>query len=255
MNKTEKIVKQVLKTGIISWLIVLGLWYIASLFYDEYFLPSPAETFGGIVTLIKNGTLSADIIASVSRSAKGWLLGIIIAVPLGLVVGSFKTVRWFIEPILSFMRFVPAIALTTLFLMWFGVGDSSKVALIFYATFFSIFINTIAGVASTDDSLPEAASCMGAGRLRLFFTVTVPSAIPNIFTGIRLGLSGAVLCVIAAEMLAGNDGLGYLIQSSKLYYKTSWSFAGIITLALIGFIADRTVLFIGRKFLKHFGVK
>ena len=67
MNKTEKIVKQVLKTGIISWLIVLGLWYIASLFYDEYFLPRPAETFGGIVTLIKNGTLSADIIASVSR--------------------------------------------------------------------------------------------------------------------------------------------------------------------------------------------
>jgi NitT/TauT family transport system permease protein len=199
--------------------------------------------------------LWTDIVASVSRSAKGWFLGIIIAVPLGLLVGSFKIVRWLIEPILSFMRFVPAIALTTLFLMWFGVGDSSKVALIFYATFFSIFVNTIAGVASTDDSLVEAASCMGAGRLRIFFTITIPSAIPNIFTGIRLGLSGAILCVIAAEMLAGNDGLGYLIQSSKLYYKTSWSFAGIITLALIGFCADRILIFLGRNFLKHFGVR
>lgn len=255
MSKSEKIIKQILKLGVISWIIVISLWYIVSLFYDEYFFPGPTETLNGIVTLIKNGTLLTDIAASVSRAAKGWVLGIIIAVPLGLVVGSFKIVRWIIEPILGFMRFVPAIALTTLFLMWFGVGDSSKVALIFYATFFSIFVNTIAGVASTDDSLTEAASCMGAGRLRLFFTVTVPSAVPNIFTGIRLGLSGAVLCVIAAEMLAGNDGLGYLIQSSKLYYKTSWSFAGIITLALIGFAADRIVLLIGKKFLKHFGVK
>ena len=81
MNKTENAIKQVLKTGIISWLIVLGLWYTASLFYDEYFLPSPAETFKGIVTLIKNGTLLTDILASVSRSAKGWLRGIAIAVP------------------------------------------------------------------------------------------------------------------------------------------------------------------------------
>jgi NitT/TauT family transport system permease protein len=232
-TKTENIVYKILKLGIVSWIIIFVFWHIASLFYDEYFLPSPYETLQGVIILIKNGTLWTDIVASVSRSAKGWFLGIIIAVPLGLLVGS----------------------LTTLFLMWFGVGDSSKVALIFYATFFSIFVNTIAGVASTDDSLVEAASCMGAGRLRIFFTITIPSAIPNIFTGIRLGLSGAILCVIAAEMLAGNDGLGYLIQSSKLYYKTSWSFAGIITLALIGFCADRILIFLGRNFLKHFGVR
>lgn len=255
--KTKKItaVQRILKIGIISWIIVVAIWGLGSLSYDEYFLPSPWQTVTSIWTLIQNGVLWDDIVASVSRAGKGWLLGICVGVPLGLLVGSFKVVRWLVEPVLNFLRFVPAIALTTLFLMWFGVGDESKVALIFYATFFSIFVNTIAGVAATDESLIEAASCMGANRLYVFFTVILPSAVPNIYTGIRLGLSGAILCVIAAEMLAGSNGLGYLIQSSKLYYKTAWAFAGILALAIIGFCADRIVQFAGRRLLKHFGVK
>lgn len=115
--------------------------------------------------------------------------------------------------------------------------------------------SALAGVVATDHSLMEAASCMGASRLRVFFTVVLPSAVPNIFTGIRLGLSSSIICVIAAEMLVGNDGLGYLIQSSKMYYKTAWAFAGIVTLALIGFVADRLLQLFGCTFLKHFGVR
>lgn len=247
--------QKILKCGIVSWIIIITIWGLGSLAYDEYFLPSPKETIDSLKLLIQNGTLGGDIAASVGRVVKGWLLSIVFAVPLGLLVGNFKPVRWLVEPILSFFRFVPAIALTTLFLMWFGVGEESKVALIFYAAFFPIFVNTIAGVASTDKSLIEAASCMGAKKARVFFTVVVPSAVANIYTGIRLGLSSAIICVIAAEMLVGSDGLGYLINSSKLYYKTSWAFAGIVTLALIGFIADRILQFIGKKKLKHFGVK
>lgn len=247
--------QKILKCGIVSWIIIITIWGLGSLAYDEYFLPSPKETIDSLKLLIQNGTLGGDIAASVSRVVKGWLLSIVFAVPLGLLVGNFKPVRWLVEPILSFFRFVPAIALTTLFLMWFGVGEESKVALIFYAAFFPIFVNTIAGVASTDKSLIEAASCMGAKKARVFFTVVVPSAVANIYTGIRLGLSSAIICVIAAEMLVGSDGLGYLINSSKLYYKTSWAFAGIVTLALIGFTADRILQFIGKKKLKHFGVK
>lgn len=247
--------QKILKCGIISWIIIIMIWGFGSLAYDEYFLPSPKETLDSMKLLVQNGTLWADIVASVSRVLKGWLLSIVFAVPLGLVVGNFKPVRWLVEPILNFFRFVPAIALTTLFLMWFGVGDESKIALIFYASFFPMFVNTIAGVASTDALLVEAASCMGAKKARVFFTVVVPSAVANIYTGIRLGLSSAIICVIAAEMLVGSDGLGYLINSSKLYYKTSWAFAGIVTLAIIGFLADRLLQFIGKKKLKHFGVK
>lgn len=255
MKNNTNIGQKILKSGIVSWIIFFLIWGLGSLAYQEYFLPSPAETIKGYQGLIKSGVLWADIIASVSRALKGWLLAIVTGVPLGLLIGHFKPVKWIIEPIVTFFRFVPAIALTTLFLMWFGVGEESKVALVFYGAFFQILVNTIAGVVATDPSLIEAASCMGAKKIRVFFTVIVPSAVPNIFTGIRLGLSGAILCIVAAEMLVGKDGLGYLIQSSRLYYKTSWAFAGIFTLAVLGFLADRLLVFLGSRFLKRFGVK
>lgn len=143
-------------------------WGLGSLQYDEIFLPSPAETWTAIKELVSNGTLWADIAASVNRVLKGWGLAVVIAVPVGLVVGHFKPIRWIVEPILSLFRFIPAIALTSLFLMWFGVDDTSKVALILYAAFFQVLVNTIAGVVATDHSLMEAASCMGASRLRVF---------------------------------------------------------------------------------------
>ncbi len=247
--------EKILKCGVISWIILITIWGVGSLGYDEYFLPSPVETITGVRKLILNGTLWIDIAASISRVLRGWLLAVVLGVPLWLLVGNFKLVRFIIEPILSFFRFVPAIALTTLFLMWFGVGDESKIALIFYASFFPVFVNTIAGVVSTDHSYIEAASCMGADRIRVFFTVIVPSAVSHIYTEIRLGLGSSFVCVVAAEMLVGSDGLGYLINSSKLYYKTGWAFAGILTLAVFGFAADRIVQFIGQKKLAHFGVK
>ena len=133
---------KVIKTGIVSWLIVVLFWGLGSLQYDEIFLPSPAETWAAIRELVSNGTLWADIAASVNRVLKGWGLAVVIAVPVGLVVGHFK-------PILSLFRFIPAIALTSLFLMWFGVDDTSKVALILYAAFFQVLVNTIAGVLSS----------------------------------------------------------------------------------------------------------
>ena len=249
------IVEKILRCGIISWIIFFTLWAFAAFNYDEIFLPSPIETWKALVKVISDGTLGADIIASLGRIGKGWGLAILTAIPIGLLTGHFKCVRWLVEPLLNLLRFIPAIALTSMFLIWFGVDDKSKVALILYAAFFPILVNTIAGVVTTDKSLVEAASCMGAGRIRVFFTVIVPSSVPNIFTGVRLGLSSSIICVIAAEMLVGGDGLGYLIQSSRMYYKTSWAFAGLITLALIGFIADRLLSFVGKKLLKHFGVK
>ncbi|MCQ2525488.1 MAG: ABC transporter permease [Lachnospiraceae bacterium] len=254
-QKKVNVFNKIIQIGIISWGLVILIWALGAYKLDKIFLPSPLETGDALLKLAKEGTLWSDIAASFGRVAKGWGLAIATAVPIGLIVGHFKHIRWLVEPVLNLFRFVPAIALTSLFLMWFGVDDKSKVALILYASFFPILVNTIAGVVSTDKSLIEAASCMGAGRVRVFFTVILPSAVPNIFTGVRLGLSSSIICVIAAEMLVGGDGLGYRIQSSRMYYKTDWAFAGIVTLAILGFVADRLLLFLGAKFLKHFGVK
>jgi len=120
---------------------------------------------------------------------------------------------------------------------------------------FPVMVNTIAGVRSVDHSLIEAAESMGASKRRTFFTVVFPSAIPNIFTGVRLGLSSAIICIVAAEMLAASEGLGYLIYTSRLYYRTDWIFAGIFTLGLIGLLADKLLRFLGKKFLYRFGVR
>lgn len=247
--------KEITKHGLFAWILLIAIWQLGSLSYSDYFLPGPLSVIKGFKQLIENGVLWTDIIVSVERATRGWVTGIIMAVPLGLLIGHFDKIRWFVEPILNYFRFVPVLALTSLFLMWFGVGEGSKTALITYATFFPMLINTIAGVASTDKTLVEAAQCMGGSKFRVFFTVIVPSAVPSIFTGIRLGLSGSILCVVAAEMLVSNNGLGYLVYSSRLYYRTNWMFVGIITLGILGFVADRVISYIGRRLLKQFGVK
>ncbi len=254
VNKQSLIIK-ILKTGIVSWILLLLVWRFGATFYTDDFLPGPWTTVKGAAALVADGTLWADIAISLIRVLKGWLLGLAFAIPVGLLIGNFRAVGYIFEPFLNFFRFVPAIGFITLFLLWFGVGESSKIALIFYAVIFPVMVNTIAGVRSVDESLIEASKSLGAGSARVFFTVIVPSAVPNIFTGVRLGLSGAIICIVAAEMLAASEGIGYLIYTSRLYYRTDWIFTGIFTLGIIGFIADRLLQFIGKKFLYRFGVR
>lgn len=246
--------KMMLQNGLISIFIFLAIWAIGAAFYTDDFLPGPLTTWQGALTIIQNGTLGQDIAVSMLRVAEGWLLGIIVAIPLGLCIGSFKRLAYIIEPLINFFRFVPAIGFITLFLLWFGIGESSKVALIFYATIFPVLINTIAGVHRVDQTLIEASQSLGASRIETFFHVLVPSAVPGIFTGVRLGLSGAIICIVAAEMLSASDGLGYLIYTSRVYYRTDWIFVGIFTLGLIGFVLDRLMLLFGKKVLGRFGL-
>lgn len=254
-KKAGKIIEFVLKCGVITWLLLLLIWQFGSLFYSDDFLPGPLTTFAGAGKLVSSGDLGRDILVSMQRVLKGWLLGIVFAIPAGLCIGHFKKAGLIFEPFLNFFRFVPAIGFITLFLMWFGVGEKSKVALIFYAVIFPVMINTIAGVRTVDNALVEASQSLGATSVKTFFSVIVPSAVPNIFTGVRLGLSGAIICIVAAEMLAASEGIGYLIYTSRLYYKTDWIFIGIFTLGIIGFLADRLLQLAGKKFLKKYGVR
>lgn len=244
----------ILQNGLLSCIVLVIIWSIGAGFYSDDFLPGPLTTLQGAIGIIKKGTLTQDIAVSMVRVFKGWLLGIAVAIPMGLCIGAFKKVSYVIEPLINFFRFVPAIGFITLFLLWFGVGESSKVALIFYATVFPVLINTIAGVHAVDNSLVEASQSLGASKAETFFHVLVPSSIPGIFTGVRLGLSGAIICIVAAEMLASSDGLGYLIYTSRVYYRTDWIFVGIFTLGVIGFVLDRLMQLFGKKVLGRFGI-
>ncbi len=254
MNTLKKVTDKIIKSGIISWLLLICLWSIAARFYSKEFLPSPIETINGMKEIIQTGVYWEDIRISMIRVAIGWARGILIAVPLGLFIGKFRLVKFLLEPLLNFFRFVPAIGFLTLFLMWFGVGEESKLILITYATIFPVAVNTIAGVSGIDPVKYQAAASLGASQLQAFLTVTVPGTVPGIFTGIRLGLSGAIISIVAAEMLAANSGIGYLIYTSRLYYRTDWIFVGIVTLGVIGFVLDKLLRKAGTVLFRHYSV-
>ncbi|MCT3399658.1 ABC transporter permease [Lentilactobacillus hilgardii] len=242
------------RKGFAAWVLLIIVWAIAAKVTNVSFLPGPLQTFAGAKELIRAGTLQKDLVISLLRIISGWLIGTIIAVPLGLVIGQFKLIRWLFEPLINFFRFVPAIGFLTLFLLWFGVGEISKVALIIYATMFPIIINTITGVLSIDPIKIESAQSQGASKFQIFYSIVIPSSIPSIFTGVRLGLGGAIIAIVAAEMLAAQQGIGYLIYTSRLYYRTDWIFVGIFILGIIGYLSDTLLRVIGNSIFKKYGV-
>lgn len=245
---------KLIKSGVVSWIILIGIWEIASKLNPPEFLPGPLKTLQGLKEVIDSGVLFQDIAISIQRVAVGWGRGILIAIPLGLLIGAFKPVRAIVEPLINFFRFVPAIGFLTLFLMWFGVGEASKTVLITYASMFPIIINTAAAVGAIGEIRYQAAESLGASGWQRFLYVTVPGSMPGMFTGIRLGLSAAIISIVGAEMLAADSGLGYLIYTSRLYYRTDWIFVGIVVLGLLGFTADRLLRILAKRLFKHYGI-
>jgi NitT/TauT family transport system permease protein len=253
-NIVQKTRDFLIKRGFVTWGLLLLVWQTAAMINRSEFLPGPLATLRGGKEIVVNGVLFQYIGISFMRIFTGWFVGISAAVPIGLLIGQFATVRRVFEPFINFFRFIPAIGFLTLFLMWFGVGEESKIAIIIYATMFPVIINTIAGVIGINQTLIQAALSQGASASQIFFTVTIPASVPQIFTGIRLGLSGAIVSIVAAEMLAAQKGIGYLIYTSRLYFRTDWIFVGIVTLGLTGYFSDRFLRFFGRTALARFGV-
>lgn len=240
--------------GILTWVFLFGIWGIASLNYTVDFLPSPLETITGAREIILDGTLFQYVLISLKRVCLGWGLGMLLSIPIGLIIGRIELLRRIFEPFIDFLRFIPAIGFLTLFLMWFGAGEKSKVILIMYATVFVILINTISGVLSIDKNRIQAARSLGASEIQIIYSVLIPSAIPYIFTGIRLGLGGAFTSIVAAEMLAAKEGIGFLIYTSRLYFRTDWIFVGLLTLGLMGYISDRLIRLFGKVVLRRYGI-
>jgi len=237
-----------------TWILLFGIWGFASLYYTVDFLPSPIETIIGAKEIILDGTLVKFILISSKRVVSGWGLGMLIAIPIGLVIGRIEILRRIFEPFIDFFRFIPAIGFLTLFLMWFGAGEKSKIILIMYATIFVILINTIVGILSIDKCRLQAARSLGASEIQIIYSVLIPSALPHIFTGIRLGLGGAFTSIVAAEMLAAKEGIGFLIYTSRLYFRTDWIFVGLLTLGLMGYISDRLIRLFGKAVLGRYGI-
>ncbi|MFT8314369.1 MAG: ABC transporter permease [Clostridium sp.] len=249
-----KYFSKLLKLGIVSWVFIIVIWEIASLFSRPDFLPGPVAVIAGGKELVNDGSLFKFILISFRRVLTGWALGSLVGIPIGLLIGKIKAVKAFIEPILNFFRFVPAIGFITLFILWFGIGEAGKIVLIMYATTFIVMLNTSIGVANIQEEKIRAARCLGASESQILFNVIIPASVPHVFTGVRLAMGNSFAAIVGAEMLAANEGIGYLIWTARLYFKTEWVFIGLISLGLMGFVTDKVLGVVAGSVFKNYGV-
>ena len=225
---------------LVGFASLFALWHVASVYLlNSVLFPPPLRVIAKAVELAEDGTLWSNASVSLQRIALGFLFGSLLGVPLGLAIGSFAIVRRLLEPYTEFLRFIPATALITVAVIWFGIGEGSKVFLIIYTTVFIIIINTAAGVASVAPNKIRAARSLGASRAQVFFFVALPATVPYILTGMRLAMANSFVTIIAAELVAANSGLGKMIWDSRMYMLVDQIFVALLVLGLLGFATDR----------------
>src|SRR5262252_3447614 len=177
--------------------------------------------------------------ASLQRILIGFVAGSLLGIPIGLAMGSFLPVRKLLEPYTEFLRFIPSVAMITVAVIWFGIGEASKVFLIIYTTIFIVILNTAAGVAAIAPNKIRAAESLGATRAQIFFHVALPATVPYILTGMRLAMANSFTTIVAAELIAANDGLGKMLWDGRLFMLVDDIFVSLVTLGFLGFVTDR----------------
>jgi NitT/TauT family transport system permease protein len=225
---------------IVGFASLFLIWYAASAWLvSSVLFPTPLKVLLKAIELALDGTLWDQVSVSLMRIASGFAGGTLIGIPLGLAIGSFGPVRRLLEPYTEFLRFIPATAMITVAVIWFGIGEGSKIFLIIYTTVFIIILNTAAGVSAVAPNKIRAARSLGAGPAQVFFFVALPATVPYILTGMRLAMANSFVTIVAAELVAANNGLGRMIWDSRMYMLVDQIFVALLTLGLLGFTADR----------------
>jgi NitT/TauT family transport system permease protein len=206
--------------------------------FNQIILPAPSRVVVRWIEYARSGELPHDAISSLYRVMMGFLIGTLLALPLGLAMGASRKAYGLLNPVLQVLRPIPPIAYVPLAILWFGLGNPPAFFLISLGAFFPVLMNTIAGVRSVDAVYIRAARNLGAGNRALFFRVVVPAAMPHIMTGIRVGFGVAFIVVIVAEMIAVNNGLGYRILEAREFFWSDKIIAGMFTIGLLGLGID-----------------
>ncbi len=216
------------------------LWHLASVFVVRSVLfPPPLQVIEKGYELAVEGILGEQIAVSMQRILIGFAGGSAIGIPVGLAIGSFASVRRLLEPYTEFFRFIPATAMITVAVIWFGIGEASKIFLIIYTTVFVVIVNTAAGVGAVAPNKIRAAQSLGASRRQIFLFVALPATVPYILTGMRAAMGNSFITIIAAELIAANAGLGKMIWDARLFMLVDQIFVALVLLGLLGFATDR----------------
>ena len=249
-----------------SWLVSavaviagLGLWQALATFHilAPALLPSIPDVLRAAASVATQGyqgvTLMEDVGVSLLRVGLGFAAAVCVGVPLGLLVGMSRFIESAVDPYIQFLRPLPPLGYYTLLIVWFGIGDASKIILLFLTGLPIITVSSAAGVRAVDRDMLLAMSSLGLKGFALFRFVVLPACLPAIFTGLRLALGATFGSLVAAELIAAESGLGWLILTASNYVRTGIVFAGIIVIGLIALALDQAVVQIERRLVPWAG--
>lgn len=250
--RTGTISAVTLGTLVVIWAAVTGLGLI-----EPLFLPSPWEVATRLVTLTTEGyvdaTLGQHLAASLQRIALALVGAVIFAIPVGIAIGRSRIAQGIFDPLIEFYRPVPPLAYLPLIVIWFGIGELSKVLLIYLAIFAPVAIATANGVRQVDPSRIRAAQSLGATSWQQLRYVILPSALPDILTGLRIGLGVGWSTLVASELVAATRGLGFMVQSAGQFLATDVVVAGILVIALVAFALELGLRWLQRRLVPWHG--
>ena len=252
---TKKLGVVALRT--VSILLFFAVWAAFSFanarylkFFNPILMPSPLDVLRTGIDLVKSGELQADILASLSRVLQGFAIAAFLGVSLGMAVGRSRVLENLRDPMLELLRPIPPLAFLPMMVLWFGIGEASKIAFIAYAAFFPIFTTTLEGIKYVDPLLLRAAASLGANQRDMFRYVVLPAAMPGIITGLRLGFGLSFFVIVAAEFIAADSGLGYLINDARTFFLVSQMLLGAAVIGLIGFTFNRLLRMLEARLLR-----
>ncbi|EIY5114747.1 taurine ABC transporter permease TauC [Klebsiella quasipneumoniae] len=225
--------------------VLLAVWWaVAALqLISPLFLPPPGQVLQKLITIagsqgFMDATLWQHLAASLTRIVIALLAAVLIGVPVGIAMGLNSTVRGILDPLIELYRPVPPLAYLPLMVIWFGIGETSKILLIYLAIFAPVAMSALAGVKSAQQVRIRAARSLGASRAQVLWLVILPGALPEILTGLRIGLGVGWSTLVAAELIAATRGLGFMVQSAGEFLATDVVLAGIAVIAIIAFLLE-----------------
>lgn len=224
----------------LSIVTFMAFWEIVSRFgiINPRYFPPFTKVVLSLFDLAKTGELYKHVSISLQRALTGYTLGFCFSIPLGIIIGVSRRFEQFINPLLQLFRSLSVFSLLPVFVLFFGIGETSTIAVIFWGVLWNVLLNTVAGVKNVDITLIKGARAMGTGRLRLFATVILPGALPHVFSGMRISATTSIIILIAAEMLGASRGLGYALHFYEANLLIPRMYGIIIVMTVLGLVLN-----------------